>query len=34
VHAESKITAKPREDMNNAAKLSRNLLRVNTGFGQ
>ena len=36
VYAESEIIAahRVREDMNNAAKLSRNLLRVNTDFGQ
>ncbi|SVC87523.1 uncharacterized protein METZ01_LOCUS340377, partial [marine metagenome] len=35
VYAESKISANMlREDMNDAAKLSRNLSRVNTGFGQ
>jgi len=35
VYAESKISANMlREDMNDAAKLSRNLSRVNTDSGQ
>jgi len=35
VYAKSKICASMlRGDMNDAAKLSRNLSRVNTGFGQ
>jgi len=34
VYAESKITANIGEVMNSVAKLSRNLSRVNTDFGQ